>query len=1244
MNTNDKLVAEMQTPEPTQKIDPNILDAALKMCLLKNSGPGRNQPSSPPHEGKVRKRKAIAEEFGPHPTSKTFRTTQDSQRETLELFDSEQNKKTGNLVFRQTPKAIGNYLRGWQMDVPKDHPLSIDPRAFLQGVHPQICQKLIEEIQAWRGVKFQLVLKVDLWKDTCSEAMLRHKQKVVLQNSEIDMALDEAFTTIQKMLENWIQRGSGWVIERVQTLWLNIARYQPFQGGSYISQSSVVRNTKAVINVKNKGDHSLRWALRSALFPAEDHVDRPSKYPTQDGLDFKGIQAPTPISHIQRVEKQNNLAINVFGWDKGVIIHWLSCQPRDIPRINLLLIEEAGKFHYAWVKNLDRFLSHQSKHRERKNFCESCLHCYTRKHLLEAHKPYCRGIGQTAVIEVMPKEDNKLFFRNYHKQLPFPYVIYAGTMALTKPIKGSKPNTTKSNIQKTHQQEACGYSYIVVRYDGKTEQPVIKRGQNVAKDFLNCLLKEVDKIKSELAKFHPLLMTRDDQQAHKTATICHVCQKPLYGKIVRDHCHITGKYRGAAHNDCNLKLRQHSKNPVIPVFFHNLRDYDSHFLMQAISEVKEHKITCIPNNTEKYISFSVGPLRFIDSAQFMLASLDKLVSANQSEGFQIMARIEPSRERRELLLRKGVYPYEYMDSWERFTELRLPGKEAFYSKLTEEHVLEADYNHAQEVWSAFGCQTLGDYHDLYLRTNVVLLADVFETFRKTCMQQYDLDPAHYYSIPGLSWDALLKKTGVELELLTDHDQYLFIEKGKRGGISMVSKRYARANNPLVEGYDSSKPTFYIMYLDANNLYGWAMSQPLPTGGFKWEKDLQSLEKNIANHPANSPEGFILEVDLEYPVELHDVHNAYPLAPERMVVQENWMSEYQHNLIGKGMASTQVEKLVPNLRKKERYVLHYRNLQLYLSLGMCLKKIHRALKFKQSPWMEPYIRMNTDLRKKANSDFEKDLYKLMNNSVFGKTMENLRKRVNVKLVRANEEKELRSLIASPAFAQANIFDDNLIAIQVHKSRLLLNQPICVGMSILDLSKYLMYDFYYNEMKVQYRERCQLLYTDTDSLLLEIQTKDVYEDMITKADLYDTSDYPKDHFLHSITNKKVLGKMKDECAGVPIAEYVGLRPKMYSILEAGGPGAKNIKKAQGVKKNVVEKHIRHEHYKKALDSISTFHCCIYVLQSKHHRIYGQYLNKVTLSPYDNKRWIAKNGVDTLAYGYKDAIGLQYQAMSE
>ena len=594
------------------------------------------------------------------------------------------------------------------------------------------------------------------------------------------------------------------------------------------------------------------------------------------------------------------------------------------------------------------------------------------------------------------------------------------------------------------------------------------------------------------------------------------------------------------------------------------------------------------------------------------------------EGYDIPSTTRPTNQPVDinLLLQKGVYPYEYMDSFDRFQETELPPIGNFYSSLSDESISKKDYQHAQEVWKTFNCENLGDYHDLYLKTDVTLLADVFQTFRRTCMNAYKLDPLNYYTAPGLSWDALLKYTGMELELLTDYDQHLFIEKGMRGGISMASKRHAKANNPGVPGYDPSEEHNHIMYYDANNLYGWATSQPLPYSRFKW----------VDKPPTEPGKGSILEVDLEYPAELHESHNDYPLAPERLKVKKEWLSEYQANLLeDDNILNT--EKLVPNLMDKTKYVLHYRNLQLYLSLGMKLKKIHRILEFNEAPWMEPYIRMNTEFRKKSKSAFEKDFYKLMNNSVFGKTMENLRKRVDIKVVRTcgnpKEKEQIRKIIAKPNYDRVVVFSEELSALHSHKTRLKLNKPVYVGMCVLDLSKHLMYDWYYNTLKRKYGSQCTLLYTNTDSLLVDLKTPDVYADMESMKTHYDFSDYPKDHQLFSEQNKKTIGKFKDECSGTPIAEYVGLRPKMYSILRAD---EQLIKKAKGVKKYVIPKQINFENYKDALFNQKTYSHEMNMLRSQKHQIYGLTINKTTLSPLDTKRWIAPDGITTYAFGYR------------
>ena len=398
-------------------------------------------------------------------------------------------------------------------------------------------------------------------------------------------------------------------------------------------------------------------------------------------------------------------------------------------------------------------------------------------------------------------------------------------------------------------------------------------------------------------------------------------------------------------------------------------------------------INAIPNNTEKYMAFMLGNhLVFLDSFQFMSSSLDKLVNNLPKESFKYTSQVFDDEEF-DLMIRKGVYPYDYMDSFEKFKE-QLPSKEEFYSILNNEHISNEDYKHAKKVWETFSMKNMGEYHDFYLTSDILLLADVFENFRKTCLEYYKLDPCHYFTSPGLSWDAMLKMTDIKLELMTDIDMFQFIEKGLRGGISYIANRYGEANNKYMKEYNKKAPSKYIMYLDANNLYGWAMSQYLPTGGFRWMTEKQINKIDLAKYREDSKKGLILEVDLEYPKKLHDLHNDYSLGPEKVKVTENMLSEYSKRIAKKyNISIGLVHKLIPTLGNKEKYVLHYRNLKLYINLGLKVTKVHRVLEFNQSPWLKQYIDFNTEKRKNAKNDFEKDFFKLMNNSVFGKTMEN-----------------------------------------------------------------------------------------------------------------------------------------------------------------------------------------------------------------------------------------------------------------
>ena len=546
----------------------------------------------------------------------------------------------------------------------------------------------------------------------------------------------------------------------------------------------------------------------------------------------------------------------------------------------------------------------------------------------------------------------------------------------------------------------------------------------------------------------------------------------------------------------------------------------------------------------------------------------------------------------------------------------------FYSMLYDEHISDEQYNHAQNIWNTFNLKTIGDYHDLYLKSDILLLSDVFENFRKTCLQNYKLDPCHYFTSPGLSWDAMLKMTDIKLELITDIDRYQFIEKGLRGGTSYIANRYGKANNKYMNNYDENESSKYIMYLDANNLYGWAMSKYLPTGKFKWKENI-----NLNNYSDESKKGLILEVDLEYPKELHDLHNDFPLAPEKIKVSENMLSNYCKKISNKFNISTGlVHKLIPTLYNKEKYVLHYKNLQLYLQVGLKLKKVHRALEFNQSAWLKQYIDFNTQKRTNAKNSFEKDFFKLMNNSVFGKTMENIRKRVDIRLV--TSEEKLLKLSSKPTYVSSKIFNENLVAVHKIKETLTLDRPTYVGMCILDLSKTLMYDFHYNYIKNNYGNKAKLLLTDTDSLTYEIETKNAYADFFKDKNKFDNCDYPKNSPYFFDTNKKVIGKFKDESAGIPVTEFIGLRSKMYSYIKDNMNGGKT---AKGIKKNVIKKDLKHEDYKNVLFNNKQLHHKMKTIRSEKHQLGSFELNKISLSCFDDKRYIHDNGITSNAYGH-------------
>ena len=1148
-------------------------------------------------------------------------------------------KEEQDRIFTPTREASAfrNYTNQYVMyNTVKGYP----PLEFLSDARPAI----INIFNSNRNIKTILYLhcfmvKIDpiTGKKVIKEFAFHSKGiKLVLEETDENELYDEMVQEIEEEIQKTeMAEGSGWVFLNVKKLVLHTTRWDPINAGSYIDLPAFLKNKNAIINMKNQDEKCFMWSVLRALNPKNNHSERIDSdlKSKQDTINMEGIRYLVSFRDIVRFEHLNpNISISVFGYNKEERVYPLRISKFTKRKhdIVLLLLKDGEKSHYCLVKNISALLSSQINNNDHKRyFCLNCFNSFKDEDKLKEHKDYCYENESVKIL--MPQQGTFLRFKNFLHSEKAPFAIYADFESLIKPMDNCDPDPNKSYTKKYQKHKPISFSYYINSSIDGVYKPIFRKYTKTKPedaDAMDVFIKWLEEDVKAIANIEEkeMIFNEEDKKQFNKASDCWICGEYLGNDRVRDHCHFTGRYRGPAHNSCNLKYR---KPKSISVFFHNLSGYDSHLFIKKLgSPNKKENIDCIPNNEEKYISFSKtivtgqytnkkGEVKnktfkivFKDSLKFMSSSLGALVNNLPKDAFKNLLKYFTPKQA-EILKQKGFYPYEYMDKEEKFNDTKLPPREAFYSKLSGKGITEKDYKHAWNVWNSFKMKTFKEYHELYNVTDVLVLADVFENFRDICLKNYGLDPVYYFTAPGLAWDACLKITDIDLELLSDNNMLLMFEKGIRGGISIISNRYGEANNKYMgRGFNKNKPSKYLMYLDANNLYGCAMSEKLPTHGFKWLTGGE-MEKIYENRHNLNKMPCILEVDLEYPKNLHDLHNDYPLCPEKVKCKNG------------------VEKLIPNLRDKKKYVIHYKNLIQCLDMGLKIKHIHRGIKFVESEWMKPYIDKNTNLRAKAKNNFEKDFYKLMNNSVFGKTMENIRNRVNVKLV--NTENKLRKLVAKPNFKSCKIFNENLVSVHMKQTSLTMVKPVYLGMCILDLSKTIMYDFHYNYIKSKYGDKAKLLFSDTDSLMCEIQTEDFYKDISGDVkDRFDTSDYPENHpsGIPTGINKKVLGKMKDEAAGKIIKEFVGLRAKLYSfIMDDGG----EIKKCKGIKKQVVESSISHEDYKTCLITGKEQLRKQNILRSYNHEVYTEEVNKVALSAMDDKRYILKDGVHTLAWGH-------------
>ena len=491
-------------------------------------------------------------------------------------------------------------------------------------------------------------------------------------------------------------------------------------------------------------------------------------------------------------------------------------------------------------------------------------------------------------------------------------------------------------------------------------------------------------------------------------------------------------------------------------------------------------------------------------------------------------------------------------------------KENFFSKLKNKCPDDEEKQRTMDIIDKFKIKKGEDLTEIYLKSDLLLLTCVFEKFIKVSFNEFEINPLYCVSLPGYSWQCGLKYTWIILQTLQDKDMILLLENNVRGGISSV----------MGDRYIQSDENKKILYIDATNLYGNSMSEPLPYDEIKLDRDIK-LEY-ILNTPDDSDIGYFIKVDLIYPDNIKEKTKKFAFAPVNKKLNPDNFSDYMKTI--EPDTYTQTKKLICGWSDKKNYLVHYSMLKFYIRHGMIVEKVHSLFSFKQSRWLERYISFNTQKRNKAKNDFEKDFYKLLYIAFYGKTMENVRNVLKIKFIRKDKYREIIKQQSKMTFNGVHKSYENCDSYTFKQNEVLMDEPICLGLPVLELSKLLMYETYYDQLQPYFgQENIQLHYMDTDSFVLSVNTKDIIKDLKNSEDIFDFSNLDENHELFSNKNRKVIGNIKIETPkNIWIDEFICLRSKMYAF--KCGDDSKN--KLKGTSKSQ-PKHIKFEEYKKCLD---------------------------------------------------------------
>ena len=811
-----------------------------------------------------------------------------------------------------------------------------------------------------------------------------------LTQSEIDNANIQWDLEARK--QNLEMRESGWVFQRVNSMTISYYNTGNLDGSSYIK---VPLRSSAILNIKNVDKYCFIWSILASLYPCENISNTVSSYGKYfNNLNIEGFEFSNGLkySEMHRFEKLNNLSINLyelnFNQNKHKLIPIEISKNESDKVIDLLIY----KNHDVLIKKLNVFIG---KH-DCKYICRKCLNSYTTHNLLIKHKKLRQENQQLTT-----SPDSHIYWKKYFQKNKLYFKIYADFEADNKKEDTSIGDKT-TNIYK--QEPVCNGYYIESELDHILKSGYYK--SPLGHENVDWFVDETVKLENKMnfwfkSTRKDIIMTEEDKQDFEINNICRFCEKYIELDKVRDHCHLTGKYRGPAHSDCKLKVKQTDSN-FIKIGLHNFSNYDCHMFFKQLVDRKKHnvKFIILPKTDEKYISVRYGCIKFIDTYKFLSSSLDKLVQTlvnnshktlknlkkevigddkilniinelenlidktkrNQSistlkkkypdkineleeallnyigaHDLKILKKVFPDKWK--YLTKKLAYPYENFNRIEDYKKTvdKLENKD-FFSKLKNICPDDREIDRTREIIKKFNIKDGKELTELYCKSDVLLLACVFEKFIKVSQNDIGISPLYFVSLPGYTWECGLKFTNIKLQTLQDKYMILLLENGKKGGISgVMGDRYVKS--------DKNKN---ILYVDCTNLYGQSMSQSLPYDDIKLEKENVCFEE-IINTPDDLDIGYFLEVDIEYPHNIRDKTRHFPFCPEFKFISKDHFGPYMKSIVPKNYVSH--KKLICDWTDEKNYLIHFRMLKFYVRHGMKIEKVHSVISFKQSKWLE-----------------------------------------------------------------------------------------------------------------------------------------------------------------------------------------------------------------------------------------------------------------------------------------------------